>query len=476
MDKTLDKILKSPKLRRALMRQSHGHFFHYYFSRYVKFPTAEFQKEMLSLTQTPPAKNLAFLAFRYSSKSSIVTTSLPIWSMVGQPQSKYILIVSRIQQQARQHLKNIRAELEGNAALIADFGPFYVPEADWSAASLVIPKFNTRISCLSVDQSVRGMRHMEHRPNLIIGDDLEDIESIRNQESRDKTFDWLVNEVLPMGDDDTQVILLGNLAHRDGIMSRLDKAAKEKGFPFLLKRYPIIDGSGQPLWPGRFPDLKALAEFKKTVPSAKAWNDEFLLKPPEAEVQIIQPEWINRYNPAELPTCKHPRFRFFYIGVDLALKLTEAANKTAVVPLIVIGSGKNMKIFVLPQIVNRKMTSLDSLDCVEKLAQSLGSQTFVCAEDVAYQSSYGEHLLARHIKFEPFAVGGRDKYARLSSVSYLIQSGVVQFPEKGAEELIKQLLAFPNSQEDDLVDALTMGLHMILGKKPPVTPEVFLVG
>lgn len=472
MNPILDKVLNKPKLRRALMSQSHDHFFHYYFRHYVKFPTADFQKEMLSLTQTPPVNNLAFLAFRNSSKSSIVTTSLPIWSMIGQPRKKYILIASRIQQQARQHLKNIRAELENNTRLIADFGPFYSTDGDWSNFSLVIPKLEARLSVVSVDQSVRGMRHLEHRPDLIVGDDLEDIESVRTQEGRDKTFNWLVNEILPMGSEDTQVILLGNLAHRDGIMARLEKASKEKGFPFLLKRYSIVDEDGLPLWPGRFPNYDALEKFKDSVPSEKAWNEEYLLKPPEAEAQLFRPEWLQTYANSELPTGKHPRFRFYYIGVDLAIKLTEAANKTAIVPMIVIGSGKDMKIFVLPNIINRKMTHLETLDCVEKLAKSLGSLTFVSAEDVAYQGSFGEQLNRRRIKCEPFQIGGRDKYARAASVSHLVQSGTVVFPEHGAEELKKQLLAFPNSREDDLVDALTIGLHKILEKKPPPNYEV----
>src|SRR3989344_9157627 len=113
----LNKILNNPRLRRALMRRSHNHFFHYYFRRYVKCPTATFQKEMLRLAGDPGVKNLVIQAFRSSAKSSICTTSLPIWSMIGDLRKKHIVIVSGNQLQARQHLKNIRSELEGNTDL-----------------------------------------------------------------------------------------------------------------------------------------------------------------------------------------------------------------------------------------------------------------------------------------------------------------------------------------------------------------------
>ena len=278
-----------------------------------------------------------------------------------------------------------------------------------------------------------------------------------------------------MGDEYTKTVIVGNLAHSDGIALRLKKASVETGFPLVIKEYPIADKANNPLWPGRFPDAEALEKFRKSVASKKSWEEEYMLKPPESEAALIKPGWIKQWEAC--PTSRHPQFAYYAIGVDLAIKQTDSADKTAMVSAIVLNKGNGEKqIFILPTVINRKMTHLYSLDCAEKMARSLGTQTFVFVEDVGYQASFIEQLLVRKIKTEPFAVGGHDKYARLASVSHLVQSNNVWFAPEGNEELLTQLLEFPNGSEDDLVDAFTVLLHKILEKKPNATPEVFCTG
>ncbi|OHA29520.1 MAG: hypothetical protein A3B08_01750 [Candidatus Taylorbacteria bacterium RIFCSPLOWO2_01_FULL_43_44] len=50
----------------------------------------------------------------------------------------------------------------------------------------------------------------------------------------------------------------------------------------------------------------------------------------------------------------------------------------------------------------------------------------------------------------------------LGAVSHLVQSGKVLFPEHGAEELILQLTGFGVEKHDDLVDAFSILLSMII--------------
>ena len=69
-------------------------------------------------------------------------------------------------------LKNLRTELENNHLLRHDLGPFREEEDEWRNTSLVISNYEARIMAVSVDQSVRGIRHKQHRPDLIICDDI----------------------------------------------------------------------------------------------------------------------------------------------------------------------------------------------------------------------------------------------------------------------------------------------------------------
>ena len=71
---------------------------------------------------TQSFKNLVIVAFRGSGKSTIMNMSLPLWAIMGKLQCKYVLIVGLTQEQAKQHLKNIKHELETNERLKKDLG------------------------------------------------------------------------------------------------------------------------------------------------------------------------------------------------------------------------------------------------------------------------------------------------------------------------------------------------------------------
>src|SRR5439155_412957 len=84
---------------------------------------------------------------------------------------------------------------------------------EWGSNSIVISKFGARITIASTEQSIRGLRHGEHRPDLVICDDVEDLNSVKTREGREKTFQWLTGEVLPIGDQNTKLMIIGNLLH-----------------------------------------------------------------------------------------------------------------------------------------------------------------------------------------------------------------------------------------------------------------------
>ena len=155
LNEILQRMKKDRRFRTGLAAKSHFYFFHVYFSEYITCETAPFQKELLNLTEQNYAM-LVVLAFRGSAKSTICTLSLALWSILGIPQKKFVLIVCQTQTQARFHLQNLRREMEGNALLRDDLGPFTEHEEEWNSGSLVIPKFGARITAVSFEQSVRG--------------------------------------------------------------------------------------------------------------------------------------------------------------------------------------------------------------------------------------------------------------------------------------------------------------------------------
>ena len=209
---TISKLLDDRDARVDAAGKSHYLFFHIYFSRYVTFETADFQREMFALTEDEKISMCVIVAFRESGKSSIVTTSYPLWSILGKQHRKFVLILCQTQPKAQQALRNIRWELENNEILREDMGPFQEEAGPWGAQGLVFRDSGAKIAIGSLEQSIRGIRHCEFRPDLIILDDIEDTASVKTQAGRDKTWEWFTGEIIPAGGN-AQIFAGGNLFH-----------------------------------------------------------------------------------------------------------------------------------------------------------------------------------------------------------------------------------------------------------------------
>ena len=142
------------------------------------------------------------------------------------------------------------------------FGPFEEPDDEWRNVSLVIPKYNARIMVVSADQSIRGIRHNEHRPDLIIGDDVEDVASAKTYEQREKLERWFASEIVPVGDFGTKIVFVGNVVNEDGLMFRLRDRIQSGEIHGSYHAFPIIE-NGRPTWAGKFPSIRHVQDLKK---------------------------------------------------------------------------------------------------------------------------------------------------------------------------------------------------------------------
>lgn len=455
--KLIEKVLRDRHVRRGVVTESLDWFFSVYFHAYIKHETAPFQEEIISIAEDQNIKLAVIVAFRGSAKSTLITTASVLWSILGRPQKKFIILLSQTEQKARQHLQNIKRELEGNDILRRDLGPFDEEKNQWGSTALIVKKFNAKIMIGSVEQSIRGLRFGENRPDLIILDDVEDTNSARTQEGRDKTYDWLTSEVLPAGDKGTKVIAVGNLLHEDSLLKRLEQRIRNGEIDGVYREYPIIDDEGNPLWPGKYPTQDDIEEERRKTMSNVAWAREYLLKIISTDEQLIRREWIKRYT--ELPADSSRAYGA--TGIDLAISQSANADFTAMVSAQVHGRREKLQIYVLPNIVNKRLTSLETLEQAESISRTLGrGKLFI--EDVGYQSSIIEHLKRDNYPAKGVKIHGQDKYARLGAVSHLVQSGKVLFPEHGAEELILQLIGLGVEKHDDLADAFSILLSQVI--------------
>jgi predicted phage terminase large subunit-like protein len=329
----------------------------------------------------------------------------------------------------------------------------------------------------SVDQSIRGIRHHEYRPDLLILDDIEDMQSAKTMESRSKLFEWFTREVIPLGDIGTRTIIVGNLLHEDALVMKLRHMMDRHELKGTYCWFPLLDEFGTSLWPGKFDSKEKIEELRQSVANELAWRQEYLLEIVSDSTRAVHPEWIHRYSKLPALTTANG-YRGAYIGMDLAISEREKADKTAMVVGRVFGWGKNMRIYILPNPVNAQMDFPTCLERAKSLSSTLdnGRKAHMFIEDNAYQRALPQMLeLAGYPAVGVNSQG--DKHSRLVMISDFIKQGVVLFPETGCEELITQMTGLGRENHDDLVDALSLLVSELsktnIGYSPMIDPNKY---
>lgn len=84
-------------------------------------------------------------------------------------------------------------------------------------------------------------------------------------------------------------------------------------------------------------------------------------------------------------------------------------------------------------------------------------EPLVVIESNGFQEIYADQLSGSGVQVEGVK-NTTDKRSRLAMTSHYIQTGIIQFPRHGAEELVSQLTGFGIEGHDDLADAFAMAV------------------
>ena len=480
--KDLKVIEKSTPIRRELARESFQLFFEIYFAHYITSPIAWFQKEMFHLIEDEKNLFTTIMAFRGSGKSTIINTAFPLWSILGRHNLKFIVIIAQTQSQAKLYMRNLKEEILNNDLLKKDLWPFREEGDESNASSIVLLKSEARITVISVDQSVRGIRHRNHRPQLIIADDIEDLQSVKTREWRDKLFEWWTKEIIPLWDaKKTRMFLVGNMLHRDSLLMRMKDRIESGQKRWFFRKYPLLNEDWACLWPERFSE-DDIEELKRTVWSEVAWRTEYMLEDAWAEGQVVFPEWIHWYDdfPEPAPAMVNegrscysnslPHPTDLTTGVDIAISESTSADYTAFVTWWEWGKFKHKILFVVDALARR----MDFSQTAETLSEYHRKQSRmykhhkhdVIIETVGYQAAM-EQYLRKENRMEIIGIKPHgSKRERLAIITDLIKTGRIRFPRTEAwMMLVEQLVGFWKEKHDDLVDAFTLMVNHVFGKQ-----------
>lgn len=462
----LKRILEDRRLMVELARRSFFHFFYIFFGPYIQHRMAPFHQEIFKYAQNESVKRFLLISFRGSAKSTICSTAYPLWAITGSLKKKHVVIASHTQQRAYDHSANIAREVEQNELLRKYLGPFEEQQGRWSTPVRVIPRYDARISFVSVEEGIRGLREGPSRPDLIIVDDIEDQGSTKTKEGRDKTFQWLTGELIPAGDIHTKVVFIGNFLHEDSALMRIMKLMQEGKMDGEFLKVPIVDDEGKITWPGKFSSEEALETFRRSIGNEQMWQLEYMLKYIPDTDQLIKLEDIHHYS-------MKPKSNYYMdsgeaigvmpgikgTGVDLAISKKDSADYTAMVSGQVMFTNEIPKLYIDPHPFKGRIDFHETLERAKAILKSCGGFGQFFVENVAYQQAAVQEFERSGLPVHPMHAM-QDKRARLSVAAMYIKNGTVLFPEEGCEELIQQLIYFGQEAHDDLVDAL---VYLILG-------------
>jgi len=188
---------------------------------------------LLDASQVRGAR-LAVAAPRGHAKSTVVSLTYVLWS-ICYGRERYVVVISDTAGQAEALLAAVKKELEDNPRLLADFPGVCEPPGSrpgpprWRQDEIVT-RNDIRITALGAGQKIRGRRHKEHRPSLVILDDVENEEAVRSADQRDNLRDWFRRAVLNAGDHRTNVVVVGTILHYDSLLANLVDPRKGAGW------------------------------------------------------------------------------------------------------------------------------------------------------------------------------------------------------------------------------------------------------
>lgn len=197
-----------------------------YFPHYVKKANSRLHdflyQRLPEIADSGRAETDAIAAPRGEAKSTITSQLFVLWCIVTE-RKWYAMIGMDAFDQAAIMLEAIKAELEGNPRLAMDFPESCGGGGRVWQAGVIVTRNDRKIEAVGSGKRIRGRRHGPHRPDLFIGDDLENDENVKTPEQRDKLQGWITKAVLKLGGagEKFDVIIIGTILHYDSVLARL---------------------------------------------------------------------------------------------------------------------------------------------------------------------------------------------------------------------------------------------------------------
>ena len=286
-------------------------------------PTPLFHRQCWEL-YLQPYPFCAIAAPRKHAKSTALTNAFVVASICFR-EASFVVIVSATEKLASDHLSGIKKHFDENEDLQADFG---ITGLDKDSETEIIIRFDdghlAKIVAKGSGQKLRGLLWNSKRPDLVIGDDLEEDDQVANKERRAAFREWFFRAMLPVRAKSGRVRIHGTILDDDSLLARLLKSNTWK--TLFFKAHESFDDFSNILWPEQWPEDALRLERQTFIEDndAAGYSQEYLNTPLDSSDAYLRKEWFLGMEEDDFDTTKR-----VCVGVDFAISKKDHANKTS---------------------------------------------------------------------------------------------------------------------------------------------------
>ncbi|HAG52349.1 MAG TPA: hypothetical protein DCL21_01010, partial [Alphaproteobacteria bacterium] len=281
--KACDKLKDREEELKALLRywfsssDNIAVFGKFIFPEYIKGSTPEFHNEFYSYLVQP--HSYAWAAPRGHAKSTTCGLVYIAWCYCHKKED-YIVYISQNHEKTVQFIEPHRIEPKENNRmrwLYGDLTSKAIVGDNGKDREDCIDINGVRVQALSFEKNIRGIKFKSKRPTLIIGDDIEDDQRVKNPQLRHNDYDKLVKAIIPSLDIEYgRFKMIGTILHLDSLLMKQIKKCNGKIYK--------AEDNGVILWDNYF-TRERLDNKKKEIGSV-AYQQEYLNNPVDNSTSV----------------------------------------------------------------------------------------------------------------------------------------------------------------------------------------------
>lgn len=418
-------------------------------------------------------KFVSIAAPRGHAKSTSITLAYTLASVLFRDR-QYVILVSDTESQSVLFLNQIKNELTTNDELISLFGVAeIIKDNEKDIIVKMVDGHLFRITARGSNQNVRGLLWNGMRPDLIIGDDLENDEIVLNPERREKFRRWVYGALLPILSSRGIVRIVGTVLHLDSFLNRTlpDESrrdtvqdelrvysTRQNRFWHSVKYRAHNSDYSRILWSERWTKEKLMEIRARYVEEgiADVYSQEYLNNPLDESRAYFKKHEFQEIDQHDEEDILSGRLELnYYIGVDLAISDKQQADYSA---FVVAGVDSRNRLYIV-DVIKARMDAREIVETIMHLQRQYNPD-MIAVEKGQIQKSIGPFLQEEAFKRGIFPnieemQPTMDKMSRARSIQGRMRVHGCYF-DTNAEwfpDFQTELLSFNRGKHDDQVDA-----------------------